>query len=111
MTLTDWLLEQIDTDERTARDVQHQARFARPMVEVHGGGTGVRSLTDPDRWLAQCAAYRAVIEAAWADHMMIEGEWGMGQSRDQMDAKGDVPDVVIALASIFADRPGYQEWT
>lgn len=61
--------------------------------------------------LAECEAKRGAIEAAWRDHVQIEGEWGMCQTREQMDAKDDVPDVIAHLALPYADHPEYrQEW-
>ena len=67
------------------------------------------ALHDPARILAECAAKRAVIKAAWSDHCLIEGEWGGGQSQGAMSAKNDNPAVVEALASVYADHPDFQE--
>ena len=66
---------------------------------------------DPRRVLAECEAKRRAIDAAWADHVQIESEWGKNQSRLQMDAKHDVPDVLRHLAAVYSDHPDYRdEW-
>jgi len=103
VTITEFLLARWDADETIARDWQHN----RLKVEIHGGGSGYERLVNPERVLADIEAKRQAIDAAWADHERIEGEWGMCQSQEQMDAKGDVPDVVRALASVYADHPDY----
>lgn len=87
MTLTDFLLARIAEDE-----TDYPAMFA-----------------DRKRVLAECKAKRGAIEAAWRDHVQIEGEWGMCQTREQMDAKDDVPDVIAHLALPYADHPDYRE--
>lgn len=124
MTLTEFLLARIAEDEAVARAALVEA------VYLHYGDTAAEALLglaegegaqavavahfarhDPARVLAECEAKRAAIDAAWDDHERIEGEWGMCQSREQMDAKDDVPAVIAHLAAIYSDHPDYRaEW-
>jgi hypothetical protein len=62
---------------------------------------------DPARVLAQCAAMRKAVDAAWDDHLQIESEWGSCRGQEQLEAVGDEPDVVRALASIWSDHPQF----
>jgi hypothetical protein len=62
-----------------------------------------------DRMVAQCAAMRKAIDAAWSDHMLIESEWGSCRSQKQLEAICDEPDVVRALASIWSDHSDFRE--
>ena len=98
LTLTSFLLARIAEDEAAwsgGLDLVTRPDFARLSRHM----------------LARCRADRRAIDAAWSDHEWIEGEWGMCQSREQMDAKGDVPEVVAHLASVYADHPDYRdEW-
>lgn len=135
MTLTDFLLARIAEDEAAARSAEERAQtpwratYGR-QVETSRDGYLVTpedehsystdppdevalhiARHDPGRVLAECEAKRRAIDSAWADHVQIEGEWGMCQSREQMDVKGDVPDVVAHLAAIYRDHPDYRdEW-
>jgi hypothetical protein len=71
MTLTEFLLARIAEDEAAAeRGRSH-----------NGGGTFANDnygylLVQPARVLAECAAKRQAIEAAWGDQVQIEGEVG-----------------------------------
>ena len=65
------------TDRRTIADCNG---FAGLSIAPH------IARWDPARVLAECGAKRLVIEAAWNDQLRIEGEWGSGQSREQMEA-------------------------
>jgi len=110
-TITEFLLARIADREVLARDMAHQAAGGLPLVTIHGGGALLRDLVDPARILSECEATRRAVDAAWDDHKRIEGEWGMGASRSEMDAANDVPVVVAALAAVHADHPDYQqEW-
>ena len=89
------------------------------IAEAHGCGPDVSPTNvgthiarhDPARVLAECAAKRGAIKAAWADHCAIEGEWGSGQSEEEMSAEDDNPAVVCFLAAVYSDHPDYrQEW-
>ena len=135
MTLTDFLRARI-AEEKAAVDelIADYAKSLADEIKRYGGDTssitpletsyvaGCDSGLAPDsywgtfgispaRVLAECEAKRGAIEAAWADHCAIEGEWGSGQSKRQMSAKNDNPDVVAYLALPYADHPDYrQEW-
>lgn len=125
-TITEFLLARIAEDEAVAREADGRAWWIADGDEwgsnVHDEATGkvvadqisdrhaahiVRH--DPARVLAECEAKRRVIEYSWGDRLSIEGEWGSGRSREEMDAKDDVPDVVRALAAIYAEHPDYRE--
>lgn len=62
MTLTEFLLARIAEDEMVAQDVRHWAGRGTPMLQFVGGGTGIRALADPERWLAECEAKRRIVE-------------------------------------------------
>ena len=136
LTLTNFILARIADDEAVARAagnvkayrgsfgtgawVEFSDGSAHAFTEAQLGAMPVPQLRaldhacrhDPARVLAECEAKRAIVEAAWADHVRIEGEWGMCRSREQMEAQGDVPDVVAHLATIYASHPDYrEEWT
>jgi hypothetical protein len=104
MTLTEFLLARIAEDEAAAeRGRSH-----------NGGGTFANDnygylLVQPARVLAECAAKRQAIEAAWGDQVQIEGEWGHCQGREEMSVKDDNPAVVEHLAAVYADHPDYRE--
>lgn len=132
----DFLLARLGEDEElalSAQGAQPGCWRARPdtstkvLIEVDQGVRPLRPIAtasranqeraehiarwDPVRVLAECEAKRRAIEAAWCAHVDIEGEWGMGKSRDELLAEDDVPPVVAALASIYADHPDYRdEW-
>ena len=97
-TLTEFVKARISEDETAAK--RHQADASK-----HGWGDY------PARVLAECEAKRGAIKAAWADHCAIEGEWGSGQSEEEMSAEDDNPAVVCFLAAVYSDHPDYrQEW-
>lgn len=108
-SLTAFLLAQLAEDESVARDMAHQAAFGRPLLTINGGGTGIRRLVDPARTLAHVQAVRAAIDAAWADHLRIEGEWGLCRGRSELDACGEYPDVVLALAQPYTGVDGWDD--
>jgi hypothetical protein len=66
--LADFLLAQIADVEVTAQDMQHQERLGRPLLQLLGGGTGIRSLVDPARVLAECEAKRRIVSEHGNDH-------------------------------------------
>jgi len=115
MTLTEFLLARITEDEAIARRFPRNGSHQTSPDEVNDDAgpcpddcVGHFSGT---RLLAECAAKRAAIEAAWGDHCQIENEWGACQSQDQMSAKDDNPEVIEALGVVYADHPDYQqEW-
>lgn len=101
LTLTDFLLARIADDEEWAEVAGHPLDV--PHVQPCPGCK--------PRAVAECEAKRKAIDAAWTDQCQIEGEWGNGQSREQMSAKGDNPEVVEWLATPYADHPDYRnEW-
>ena len=65
----------------------------------------------PAEVLAECEAKRGAIEAAWGDHLQIEGEWGSCRGRATLEAANDHPAVVRYLALPYADHAEFrQEW-
>lgn len=91
MTLDEFLLARIAEDEEWAKYEAEYGRF------------------DGTRVLVECDAKRRIIEAAWADLLQIEGEWGHSKNRDQLSAANDYPEVVQLLALPYADHPDYDE--
>lgn len=89
MTLTEFLLARIAEDEAHLPE-------------------GFDCWYDPSRYAIECEAKRGAIEAAWDDHVRIEGEWGSCQSREQMSAEDDNPEVIEWLAMPYADHPDYR---
>lgn len=96
----------------TTEEAERMERPHGPVIEEGGGYVADHiERWDPARVLAECEAKRGAIDAAWDDHVRIEGEWGMCQSREQMDVKGDVPGVIQHLAAVYSDHPDYRdEW-
>jgi hypothetical protein len=128
VTLTDFLLERIAEDETVARGayrdsvddagICHETWTEASTAVMWGDVTAISGLEpdylathiarhDPARVLAECEAKRGAIEAAWRDHMQIESEWGMCQTREQMSAKSDNPEVLHWLALPYADHSDY----
>ena len=62
---------------------------------------------DPARVLRECKAKREALEAAWHDHLDLEGEFGSGRSREELDRVGNVPDVAAGFAAVYAYHPDY----
>jgi hypothetical protein len=119
VTLTEFLLARIAEDEAAARGVEADLRgeFGHASSELSSdlqpAGTGYMdypALTiDPTRVLAECEAKRRIVGEAWVDWLRIEGELGRGQSREEMEANGDQPDIVKYLAVVYADHPDYEQ--
>lgn len=67
---------------------------------------------DPARVLADCAARREVIEHAWAVAEVLDGEFGLGRSRAQMEVDGEEePRIIRLLTAAYADHPAHRaEW-
>ncbi|AIY16146.1 hypothetical protein GUY44_11990 [Pimelobacter simplex] len=130
MTITEFLLARIAEDESGARKAGTYSaqwsvgdefnetvllaaddQFGHTFDSAYGQIAPHIAKWNPARVLAECEAKRLAINAAWNDHERIEGEWGTCKSIEQMDALGDVPEVVTALASVYADHPDYRdEW-
>lgn len=73
---------------------------------------------EPSRALAQCKAYRRLIDAAFEHLYVIDGEWGCGHTAEEIRNgecdynDGTLRGVLKALAAIWSDHPDYrQEWT
>jgi hypothetical protein len=65
---------------------------------------------DPARVLAECKAKRQVIDAAWISDMNHEAERD-DRTRAQVEADGDEPFIVFALAAVYASHPDFRaEW-
>lgn len=84
MNLTQFLLDRLDEEEV----------FTRGM---------------PRRVLADIEAKRRIISLAWDKEETIEGEWGMGYDRQQMAERGQYPDILRAMASVYVDHPSFDE--
>lgn len=87
--LTEFLLAQIAADEREARR-RVQAGEGRP------GSPWVHP--KPSRIHAQCEAFRAIV-----------AEWEDAERATSYPRATTLKPVVLALASIYADREGYRE--
>lgn len=123
-TLTEFLLARISERESVARDMQHQASRGRPLLELHGGGTGIRDLVDPARVLTECEAKRRIVEVHHPhDHggehgdatFCTECQWDHGDDSPRIDNQpvenfGRNPCQTLAtLAAVYADHPDYRE--
>jgi hypothetical protein len=123
MTLTEFLLARIAEDAEWAQEaidlsdglgVTREWRWVRLYGSANypknpSSSSFYSGAPSPARVLADCEAKRGAVTAAWDDLERIEGEWGRCQSREQMDAKDDVPAVVAYLAAVYADHPDYRE--
>lgn len=104
---TEFLLARIAEEEANAEWIHDSSEDNLQMLEFFGACTCGR----PARALADCQAKRRAIESAWGDHLRIESEWGRGQGSKQLTAANDYPEVVSALAEVYADHPDYRpEW-
>jgi len=104
LTLTDFLLARIAEDEAVADEVHREG-----CVRAASDWTRPCDCGYPARVLAECEAKRGAVEAAWGDHVQIEGEWGMCRGQAALSAANDYPDVVRWLALPYADHPDYRE--
>ena len=124
-TLTTFLLARIADRESLARDMQQQAATGRPLLTLNGGGTLLRELIDPARVLAECAAYRAIVELhelspyygldRYGRWLPREGEpkfWYCDcESDDGMIGRDGPCTTLTALASIWGDHAEYDtDW-
>lgn len=118
--LTGFLLERIAEDEEQARiAVEDAHRFNPGTIDHHwhagdvGGNSRYLEVTvGPHRALAECAAKRAIIVAAWDDHIKIESEWGAMRGQATLERDGDYPESLLALAAIYKDHPEFDtRWT
>ena len=122
LTLSDFLLARIAEDGVVAHEVLQQrqrliaqgSRVEDPdtrALEIWEDGPSPFVSMSAERLRAECRAKRVAIEAAWADEMRIESEWGAGRGRSRMERDGDHPDVLVALAQPYADHPDFRdEW-
>lgn len=92
LTLAGFLTERYDVLESVAHDMQDQSRLGRPLIELLGGGTGIRQLTSPDYVLADIEAKRQIVELV--PYLSEPGRRG---------------DILRLLALPFADHPDYRE--
>ena len=107
-TLTEFILQRIAEDEATAE----HAREGLAAMNAHALQVMGREAYDPARVLAECEAKRGAIEAAWGDHLQIEGEWGSCRGRRALEEANDYPAVVLWLALPYADHPDFDpDWT
>ncbi|WP_460705610.1 DUF6221 family protein [Myceligenerans halotolerans] len=95
MTITEFLAARLDEEESVARDMAHQVMMGRPMLQIRGGGTGIRALVDTDRILADVAAKRTIVE------MMDDPR------RDTYEIHA----VLVELARPYAEHPDFDpDW-
>jgi hypothetical protein len=113
MDISEFLLARISDAEGVVRqyrqvwDEDESSPFHPFVIEKEGPYLSI----DPAYVLAECEAKRRIINAAWADHLQIEGEWGYGRGREDLSALNDYPEVVTLLALPYADHPDYdEEW-
>jgi hypothetical protein len=101
--LASWLLDRIEADEAAARAVPATETY---RVESSAAGASPWLLADhyrrhdPARVLAQCAAYRRIVE------LHHEGPAG---SCETCSGEYLPCSTLRALASIYADAPGFRE--
>jgi hypothetical protein len=108
--LTEFLLARIAEDENWAKDASPWATGSRNEGKPLDWQRHMWNWS-PARVLAECEAKRGAIEAAWGDHLRMEGEWGDCRGQEQLSASNDYPLVVQLLALPYADRPGFpEEW-
>lgn len=99
-TLTEWLLVVIAKIETRIPK--------RIFVVVDEDGSTQKPVNQES--LAELAAKRGAVEAAWKTEVVIDGEWGSGRTREEMEAAGVYPEVVKWLALPYAPYvPGYRE--
>lgn len=108
--LTEFLLARIAEDESAA--MYALSRDDGGALDYGGqwfGAVKHAERWEPTRALAECKAKQEVVDAAWSDHLRIEGEWGMCYGQDALEAANDYPDAIVALAAVYADHPDYRE--
>lgn len=102
-TLAAWLLAALAEDEAAA--LHHQslgADFIGYDTGAKGDGwAGSAGEYDPARVLAQVAAHRAIVE------LHASGPWDSACSDQVWDVRPDDCPTLRALASIYADRAGF----
>lgn len=120
--LTEWLLACIAEDEAVARDALAESNlaavFESPIIH-HESATVAEHVVrhQPSRVLAVCKAHRAIVEHQRA---LAEAWETLGDALDRTDDGGGTDDedeeddtplplVLRALATIYADRPGWRE--
>lgn len=138
-TLTTWLLEQIAADETVARGayrdsvddegVCHEDWTATTTAVMWGDLPAIAGLEadyladhiathDPERVLAQCAAFRAIVDehrdgnadSRWeGDPDPLPAYCTVCHDYTRHDAAAWPCPTLRALASIYKDRPGWQE--
>lgn len=114
-----FVLARIDEDEAIARagisgqeDPEngwgYEGRALTPHVGIIHEAAQAAHVTrwHPARVLAECAAKRAIVDAAWEDSVMLDVEYHL-RGRERLEADGDYPDTLRHLASIYADHPDY----
>jgi hypothetical protein len=109
LTVTAFVEARIAEDEERAHQWPEDDKPPPPWAPYRLDAMGHPIWAPRPRVLAQCAAMRKAIDAAWSDHMLIESEWGSCRSQKQLEAIGDEPDVVRALASIWSDHGDFRE--
>jgi hypothetical protein len=116
-TLAEWLLAQLDEDERVARGAVRWSEGAAEWASVGEPDYEHIARHDPARVLAEVAAKRLQIEQTFRYEAKIDGEWGCchtsGEIRSGACEATPVNEIEMLrlLALPYADRPGYrQDW-
>jgi hypothetical protein len=104
-TLSEWLSEQIAADETVARDWMHNPS----KVQIFGGGTGYERLVDPAHVLAVCAAHRRIVDLSDAIDAEMRNLAGTPAEHIAVARRSACDVALTALATAYADRPGFQE--
>lgn len=103
LTLTDFLLARIAEDEAVAQEIrpdEHLRTRDASSLEVARAGEYATGAITSGRVLAECAAKRAVIRVTR----------GLGGYYNP-DAARQAPDILRALASVYADHLDFRpEW-
>lgn len=124
MNLTTFLIARLDEEERFATAAGHGCGHVHGhnagWVEVEFPAThNARPVYDlrfierfnPRRVLAEVRAKREIISTAWDLEERIEDEWGSSYSQQQMEERGQYPDILRALALIYVNHPDFNpDW-
>jgi len=111
-----WLLEQINADEREARDAGADAMMGsrwKAYPEAAYNELQTTALTSCRRVLAECAAKRAIIEWVRIEYgPMSDAGDPDGYGGDERWVRDDEPELLRILAQPYRDRPGWRdEWS
>ncbi|MFE6829236.1 DUF6221 family protein [Streptomyces sp. NPDC057717] len=114
--LVQWLGEQLDEDERIARAAHEPNWSTDGRRGIHYGvedGWMADALTTGDADHIACHDPARVLREIEAKRRIIEGHKRYAAERRRMmggwDPQSNDSPILAALASVYADRPGYRE--